>query len=174
MHRFAADRSLLSARFANGRAEVQRQRFPRHPQQVEFGLAHWRRQIRVRAPAKLQDIEVVIDQHARRSIPAQRQAVGLPLKLCRSGSILSRWRAESRLAGLRVSRRTQIRQRCGGFAGINLLFLVNHPKELCMVAHRLRFAQHEETTGTEGVMKRLDHAPLCHRRQVNQHVAATD
>ena len=69
--------------FFDRAAQLKEQSGPRHFQQIEAGLSRGEFQKRGRMPSGLENLQLMINQHRRRHIPRQEQAVSLSLQLHR-------------------------------------------------------------------------------------------
>lgn len=127
-----ADRGILLPGLLDGGPQRGRQPRPRHPEQVQAGLAGRRRQIRSGVSAELQNLQIGVDQHARRYVSRQQDAVGFLLYVGPGGLRAARAIAGPLpvRGGQKTGRLGKGRPARGGFLGVGLVLGVGHLEQV--------------------------------------------
>ena len=120
-------------------------------------------------PAKLQDIEVFVDEHARRRVAREQDVVDIALDIERRAQKrgLLPWQPPELAGRGKRQRRTH-----AGLAGVDPCLGVDRGEQRVEVADRLRAPEQEEPILVEGIVDDRDHALLERRAKIDQEVPA--
>jgi hypothetical protein len=147
-----------------------------HLQQVEGGFAGRRTEIEIGLSPELQDVEVTVDEHARRSVSREenpiRFAVHIRHRLARLSSLLSARLHPCR--GMASHDRVESRPRGAGLPHIHPLLRVLRLEQVAIRSEGLRMSQPQDAVWLERVVQSADHLLLRRRLQVDEQVAAAD
>ncbi len=132
--------------------------------QVGFGLA-----------TELDDVVLLVHDHARWCVPGQEDPVRLPGQLLGKAGLRGH-RPDALLFStlLRGAAETEDGRSGGGPPGVDPVLPVHGREEVLRRAHRLRCPQQQEARGQEGVVEEGQYPLLQPRLEVDEHVAAAD
>ena len=165
-------RGLALARRVQCRAQAVEQSLTRHLQQIQAGFAGCRLEVRAGLAPELDDLQVGIDDDARRGVAIEDDAADFALqRLLRLRDFLRqplRRHARRRVVDADGHRRSARRR----LLAIDAEFLVGQAEQPDLRADGLGLSQHEESLWVERVMEDRDEPLLQHDVHVDQDVAA--
>ena len=172
VHRLAAHRRL-----AQGRGQITPQPFAGHLQDVQAGFTRGRFQVLAGAAVKVEDVAVLVDEHAARGVLLEKGPLG---QLARLQPALA---ARPRGGPGRPAVRRRRQEPRGGRAPcarpvipalIQLRLPVQHREEVRELAHALGSAQAQQAARVQRIVEEGEELPLQVRAHVDEQVAAAD
>ena len=124
-----------------------------------------------RPSAKLQDVEVIVDEYGWRRVVAQRQAIGFAREIRRVPSP-SDWTRDQPCQPV-LPHECQLRAAGARLAPVDLVAAADELEQVSKRANRLRVSQHEKPRLVQREMKDRQQAVLHRRRHVDEDVPAT-
>ena len=168
-HGLAARQSLVQ-----GAPELHEQPWAGHLEEVHGRLPRRRLQIGTGAPPELQDVELLVDEHAGRGVTAQEQPIGFLMEVRRGRARRARPRAGCARRLVVLDRELDQRPAARDLLRIDLVRPVHHLEQPVELPHRLGRPEHQESRHVERVMEGRQDPPLQRRGHVDQDIAATD
>ncbi len=165
------DLFLRLRRLVDGGAQVQAQPLASHSHHARGGRSRGGLQVLPRVPAEIDDVPLLVDDHAGRSELIDQD----PLQ-CRAqvGLLGRQLRTVGRTPGDRGHREVDRRRDDDRPALEEAVLLVDGPEEPRLAGHVLRGTQEQETARAQGVVVEVDDLPLQLALEVDEQVPAAD
>ena len=169
----AHDRHPRLLGLGQGSAQLHEQPFLGQAKDVGGGEPGGRLEKRRGAAPELQDLEVVVDQGARRGVAGQRQPLRFAEQVGRR--LAGRHGSSGRHAGQPfVGQERQLRPAGRFLPAVDLVGAIGEFEQVAEGADRLGLPEDQEPAGVQREMEHRQEPFLQHRRHVDQHVPAGD